>query len=124
MSCVLWTGGITSAGYGSTLFEGRIQQAHRVYWQLLVGPIPKGLHVLHKCDVKRCVNINHLFLGTHADNMCDMKLKGRAWSPNKYKTKCPSGHSYTKSNTYVSKGGRKCRTCVLARMKVQYARSK
>jgi hypothetical protein len=48
-----------------------------VAWELEYGPIPPGLNVLHKCDVPICVNPNHLFLGTQADNVADMKSKGR-----------------------------------------------
>jgi len=52
--------------------------AHRKAWELLKGPIPDGLLVLHTCDTPRCVNTSHLFLGTDADNHKDKSLKGRA----------------------------------------------
>lgn len=52
-------------------------RAHRVSWSLFRGAIPNSLNVLHRCDVRRCVNPDHLFLGTHADNTRDMISKGR-----------------------------------------------
>ncbi|MDG1950134.1 MAG: HNH endonuclease [bacterium] len=51
--------------------------AHRAAWELESGPIPDGLHCCHHCDNPPCVNVNHLFLGTDADNMADKEAKGR-----------------------------------------------
>lgn len=75
--CWLWTAGCFSNGYGQFRFKGKMWGAHRASWVLHNGPIPEGLHVCHKCDVKNCVNTEHLFLGTRADNMRDMVEKGR-----------------------------------------------
>ena len=79
--CFLWGGSIFASGYGLVHFNGKNHRAHRVVWRLANGPIPKGMEVCHRCDIPWCVNIDHLFWGTHSDNMKDRLLKGR------YKTK-------------------------------------
>jgi hypothetical protein len=76
--CWLWTGG-HSHGYGNlarTKQEGPIL-AHRYSYELAYGSFPAELHVLHTCDTPRCVRPDHLFLGTHQDNIADMARKGR-----------------------------------------------
>lgn len=77
-TCWLWTAGKISAGYGETWDGKRVLRAHRVSYELTFGPIPKGLCVLHRCDVRACVRPSHLFLGTRTDNNRDMVAKGRA----------------------------------------------
>lgn len=67
----------TSAGYGRIWVYPKEQLAHRISWILTNGEIPKGMEVCHKCDNPPCCNPNHLFLGTHLDNMRDSKNKGR-----------------------------------------------
>ncbi len=77
--CWDWTSYKDVKGYGSTTYRKQLgQHAHRVSWIIYKGNIPKGIYVLHKCDRPCCINPEHLFLGTHEDNMLDMKNKGRA----------------------------------------------
>jgi hypothetical protein len=75
--CWLWTKGCYWSGYGSFAWKGRSRPTHRIAWEITHGPIPDGLHVLHRCDVRRCVNPAHLFLGTESDNHRDKVRKGR-----------------------------------------------
>lgn len=80
--CWLWTGGVAgSRDYGGIWSKGKHWRAHRLSYEMYVGPIPDGMHVLHKCDCVKCVNPDHLFLGTHTDNMRDMENKGRGKRP-------------------------------------------
>jgi len=81
--CWLWTGAIDSHGYGKLKRRRKIITAHREAWRLHKGEIPNGMFVCHKCDTRACANPDHLFLGTHQDNMDDMKRKGRARSGRK-----------------------------------------
>lgn len=77
-TCWLWTGKPDKAGYGYVnRGNHRCIFAHRASWIITRGPIPFGLFVCHKCDVPLCVNPEHLFLGTQADNIRDMIAKGR-----------------------------------------------
>jgi DNA-binding XRE family transcriptional regulator len=76
--CWLWQGARIPGGYGVMRFQKKQQLTHRIVWQLTQGVIPKGSCVCHKCDNPPCVNPDHLFLGSHKDNMNDMHRKGRA----------------------------------------------
>lgn len=101
--CWAWKGCRTRSGYG-LLQARKISKApllaHRVAWELTNGPIPDGMHVLHRCDNPGCVNPGHLFLGTQRDNNADRDAKGRVASgdSNGARTK-PS------NNPFVRDGG-------------------
>jgi len=115
--CDEWDGPRDRDGYGR-LSRGR--RAHRVAWEEANGPIPDGMCVLHRCDNPPCRRLDHLFLGTVADNNRDKALKGRAWRAgdehyNLAKTHCKHGHPLEGDNlvTYTNRAGthRGCKEC-------------
>jgi HNH endonuclease len=77
--CWLWLGNINRDGYG-TIWGTELKRtvlSHRLVYETLVGPIPPGQKVLHRCDNPCCVNPDHMMVGTTADNNADCKAKGR-----------------------------------------------
>lgn len=79
-TCWLWTASRNRKGYGQFRLRGKMRKAHRVAFILTGKKIPSGLCVCHSCDVRICVNPDHLWIGTHADNAIDKSQKGRVVS--------------------------------------------
>lgn len=75
--CWIWNAATRTTGYGAFRFNGKTMTASRVSYLLYKGEIQDGMHVLHSCDNRLCVNPDHLFLGTNKDNVEDRKIKNR-----------------------------------------------
>lgn len=115
-TCWLWTGGTTPFGYGlarrSDGSQWRGVVAHRVAWELMRGPIPHDMQVLHRCDEPSCVNPIHLFLGTQRDNVRDMLMKGRS---SRRRERCKRGHVLAETGRWLSATKRLCAVCQAVR---------
>lgn len=107
--CWEWTGSRNLRGYGQISVDGRTCAAHRIAYELIVGPIPDELTIDHLCSNKWCVNPDHLEPVTGAENT------RRAWesrAPRARRTHCYKGHPYSGDNLYMDKRGRRfCRAC-------------
>lgn len=124
--CILTTYATDAGGYGVIgIYKGSLHttvQAHRKAWEDEHGPIPPGMKVLHRCDNPPCVNVDHLFLGTQADNIADMIAKGRAYFQKQ--THCKHGHELNEENVriVVRKNGSKQRQCKVCQRAYDAAR--
>ena len=103
-ACWIWTGFCNKEGYGHVSMNGRLEQAHRVVYEALKGPIPDGLVLDHTCRNPSCVNPDHLEPVTQQENVL-RGLKGRM------KTHCPQGHPLSGDNLVPTSPTRRCKQC-------------
>lgn len=108
--CWEWLGYVNRAQYGMTAIKGKTYYVHRLFYQLLNGPLPESIFVCHHCDNPRCCNPEHLFHGTRQENIEDQVRKNR--HHNTKKTHCKRGHEYNVENTrFITGGRRECIKC-------------
>lgn len=111
--CWMWQGQIAANGYGRFRPDPQrpSMQAHRVAYELFVGPIPDGLQLDHLCGVRACVRPDHLEPVTGRENR--LRSLANVITINAAKTECKRGHPFTPENTYVrpDRGHRSCKTC-------------
>lgn len=126
--CWLWTGHLMSGGYAEMFFRGKLWRVHRLAYWFWKGEFDLKLDICHTCDIKRCVNPDHLWLGTHRQNMIDHVEKGRHYETKK--THCLRGHPLSGDNIVWHNGGpgrnkaRRCVTCNRYRQTVEYRRER
>jgi len=109
--CWEWVAAIGGGGYGVVRNDGRQQAAHRVLYEIMVGPIPAGLQLDHLCRNRRCVRPGHLEPVTCGENIRRGTAGGIRGAQQQAKTHCPAGHAYDEDNTRLARGRRICRAC-------------
>lgn len=104
--CLVWAARLNHAGYGQVHVHGHTVKAHRLAYELLVGPIPTGLEIDHLCRNRACVHPDHLEPVTHTENTRRGARGGALLIA------CPYGHPYDEANTHINwHGRRECRVC-------------
>ena len=101
------------AGYGRAWFKRKMTLAHRLLYEMMVGPIPDGYHIDHLCKNVTCVNPDHLEPVTPGENARRSAAGMRSGAQKMARTECPHGHPFNETNTYRYSGnnGRQCRSC-------------
>lgn len=107
--CWMWVGARDRKGYGRFRVQRRMHPAHRVAYELFVGPLEPGFTVDHTCQIESCVNPLHL-------DQVTLRMNVKRGS-NSLKRRCPQGHPYNEENTLRRRGKRECRICERERSK-------
>lgn len=107
--CWIYHGQTLASGYVQIRFGNRLWAGHRLMYAMAKAPIPPGMFVCHTCDVRNCINPEHLWLGTPKQNSVDASQKGRVTGQRK--THCLQGHPLSGDNLYAFGGRRHCRAC-------------
>jgi hypothetical protein len=117
--CWEWTGAVREpGGYAWVTFKGKQIVAHRMMHTIVKGPVPKGMDCCHSCDNRKCVNPDHLWIGTRQENLLDASSKGRVFCQKK--THCTRGHAYAEHGVRHGKDQwRQCRICARGRQRVR-----
>jgi hypothetical protein len=111
--CWEWTGALNPEGYGILTYVAISPypiRAHRLSYELSVGPIPDNMHVHHVCENRRCVNPAHLMAVDAREHIVNLTPGSASYKASRV-THCPHGHEYTPENTWVVNGKRDCREC-------------
>ena len=113
-NCWLWTACKNVSGYGVFSLDGKPRQAHRVSYEMYIGPIPDGLVIDHLCRNHSCVNPEHLEPVAQRENILRGKSPAARCATVKH---CPQGHEYNEENTRRYRGFGYCRVCDRQRKK-------
>lgn len=122
--CWEWFGPVHTKGYGLLKVDGATRLAHRLSYEMLVGPIPEGLVIDHLCRVTHCVNPDHLEAVTQRENI---RRGVNPAAASMSKEHCTAGHEFTPENTYVPPkrpNRRQCKACQRSRVHAHNQRKK
>lgn len=116
--CWEWQGFVNPfTGYVDTSYRGKSIKAHRLMHGLVKGQVPQGMDCCHTCDNRKCINPDHLWIGTRKQNLLDASAKGRIHCQKK--THCTRGHSYAEHGVRHGKDQwRQCRICARGRQRL------